>query len=256
MAQPAYATEHVQRFLLDHQIATLPELKAALGTAVDLTVFRKLKTLGALTSYSHRGAYYTLPTIARFDALGLWACRDVWFSRHGTLLATTEHHVTDAARGLRADELAAMLHVQVHDALLRLVEQRRITRQLVGGVYLYTARDAAVRRRQVAARRVADAVPMRTDAPVIEVAGDEVKAAIVLFYSLLDEQQRRLYAGLESLRLGHGGDQRLATFLGLDAQTVARGRHELLTQDVTVARVRRAGGGRPPVEKKRPKSSG
>jgi len=28
-------------------------------------------------------------------------------------------------------------------------------------------------------------------------------------YSLLDEQQRRLYAGLESLEWGHGGDQRM-----------------------------------------------
>ncbi|MDT5026431.1 MAG: hypothetical protein QOE61_2857, partial [Micromonosporaceae bacterium] len=26
---------------------------------------------------------------------------------------------------------------------------------------------------------------------------DELKAAIILFYSLLDERQRRLYAGLE-----------------------------------------------------------
>ena len=36
---------------------------------------------------------------------------------------------------------------------------------------------------------------------------DELKAAIILFFSVLDEQQRRLYAGLESLTLGHGGDR-------------------------------------------------
>ena len=33
---------------------------------------------------------------------------------------------------------------------------------------------------------------------------DELKAAIVLFSSMLDERQRRLYAGLESLKLGYG----------------------------------------------------
>jgi len=43
-----------------------------------------------------------------------------------------------------------------------------------------------------------------------------MKAAIILFYSLLDEQQRRLYAGLESMKLGHGGDSVLAEVLGLD----------------------------------------
>ena len=86
-----------------------------------------------------------------------------------------------------------------------------------------------------------------------EISPEELKASLVLFASLLDERQRRLYAGLESLKLGHGGDQRLARLLQLDAHTVARGRKELLAQDVEWARVRKHGGGRKPVEKKRPR---
>ena len=70
---------------------------------------------------------------------------------------------------------------------------------------------------------------------------------------MLDEQQRRLYAGLESLKLGRGGDRGLADFLDLDPHTVARGRQQLLAQDVEVDRARKAGGGRKPVEKKHPK---
>lgn len=89
-------------------------------------------------------------------------------------------------------------------------------------------------------------------ASALQIAPDELGAALLLFYSLLDEQQRRLYAGLESLRLGHGGDAQLAAFLGLDPHTVARGRQQLLDHDVATGRVRRSGGGRPPVEKKRP----
>ena len=57
----------------------------------------------------------------------------------------------------------------------------------------------------------------------------ELNAAIVLFYSMLDEKQRRLYTGLESLKLGHGGDRLLADLLGVDPHTVARGRRELMT---------------------------
>ena len=53
---------------------------------------------------------------------------------------------------------------------------------------------------------------------------DEINAAIILFCSLLDEQQRRLYAGLESMKLGHGDDSVLTEFLGLDPHTIARGR--------------------------------
>ena len=80
---------------------------------------------------------------------------------------------------------------------------------------------------------------------------DELKAAIILFYGLLDEQQRRLFAGLESIRLGHGGDTLLGDFLGLDAHTVARGRQQLLDRNIVSGRTRRQGGGRQPAEKKR-----
>jgi hypothetical protein len=67
---------------------------------------------------------------------------------------------------------------------------------------------------------------------------------------VLDEQQRRLYAGLASLQLG--GDRQIADLLHLDPHTVAKGRRQLLAQDIEVDRVRRVGGGRKPVGKKRP----
>ena len=70
-----------------------------------------------------------------------------------------------------------------------------------------------------------------------------------------DEQQRRLFAGLESLKWGYGGDRKEARLLGLDEETVARGRRQLLEQDVEPGRARKAGGGRKPVEKKRPRLS-
>ena len=91
--------------------------------------------------------------------------------------------------------------------------------------------------------------------PEAAIVPNELRAAIVLFFSSLDEKQRRLYAGLEALKTGRGGDARIDELLGLDASTVARGRRELLAQDVEVERVRTAGGGRKPVEKKRRKSS-
>ena len=106
---------------------------------------------------------------------------------------------------------------------------------------------------QLLTRRNVEAVPTVADASVLEVSDEELKASILLFYSLLDEQQRRLYAGLESLKLGRGGDRSLADFLDLDPHTVARGRQQLLTQDVEVDRARKTGGGRRRVEKKLPK---
>ncbi len=69
------------------------------------------------------------------------------------------------------------------------------------------------------------------------------------FLSTLDERQRRLYAGLESKKLGHGGDQQLATITGLNVETIARGRQELDRAEPS-DRIRARGGGRLPVEKK------
>jgi len=73
-----------------------------------------------------------------------------------------------------------------------------------------------------------------------------------LFLSRLDEQQRRWYVGLESKRIGHGGDRRLSQITGMDEKTIRCGRREL---DAALAgrptdRVRLSGGGRLPVEKK------
>ncbi len=249
----SFRSDELRSLLLRSKIATLDELKQALGTSVDVTVFRKLKPLDYLTSYSHRGRYYTLREIARFDEKGLWSHATVWFSQFGTLLATAASFVNRSPRGYFADELARALHVDVQDALHQLAQQRRVTRQIVSGLYLYTAIDRTIQQGQLLTRRNVEAVPTVVDASVLEVSEEELKASILLFYSLLDEQQRRLYAGLESLKLGRGGDRSLADFLDLDPHTVARGRQQLLAQDVEVERARKTGGGRRRVEKKRPK---
>jgi len=250
MRTPSFLSDDLRQFLRSKKIATLPELKQVLGTTVDTTVFRKLKELSYRSSYSHRGRYYTLAEIPQFDPQGLWSFQSVWFSRWGTLVTTVESLVSDAPQGYFAEELRQILHVEVKDALLQLVEQHRLARQPVTGLFLYCSSDPATRRRQVLARQALSEIPGSASA---EVSSEELKASLVLFASLLDEQQRRLYAGLESLKFGRGGDQKLAELLQLDAHTVARGRQQLLAQDVEWERVRKPGGGRKPAEKKRPK---
>lgn len=246
--------EWLRQLLLQRKIATMPELKAALGTEVDLTVFRKLRVLAYHSSYSHRGKYYTLDEIARFDKQGLWSFRSVYFSQYGTLRRTCERLVGDAEAGYATDELEQVLHVGVKDPLRELARQGRIGREKVAGRFVYFSADAAVRKHQWRARQVGEAQPRDLSFGAgLRVVPDELKAAIVLFFSLLDERQRRLYAGLESMKLGHGGDRQIAELLGLDPGTVARGRKQLLGEDVERERVRRKGAGRKPVEKKRRK---
>jgi len=229
--------------LLQHQkIATMPQLKAALGTSVTYTVLRKLSPLGYRSSYSHGGTYYTLDGIAQYDELGLWSHHHVHFSRQGTLLNTAQALVRQSAAGYLVPELEAVVHVAAKDALRQLVQAGRLFRREWEGRYLYCALERARRQEQWAARQAQ------------QESADDLPAAKALFYSLLDEQQRRLYAGLESLQCGYGGQQRAAQRFGLDVDTVARGQRELLSGQVLRERVRQPGGGRSAVEKKRRKS--
>ena len=162
--------------------------------------------------------------------------------------------VQDAEAGYATDELENVLHVRVKDPLRKLALDGRIFREKIDGRFVHFASDSSVRSKQQRARHVWAALPHNLPFGAgLRVVPDELKAAIVLFFSLLDERQRRLYAGLESMKLGHGGDRRVAELLGLDSSTVARGRTQLLAQDVERERVRRSGGGRPPAEKKRRK---
>lgn len=247
-----YQAEDLARLFRQRKVAAMPELKRALGTDADATVFRKLAELTCHTSYSHRGRFYTLDEIANFDHLGLWSFRSIWFSRFGTLVATVLELVTSSDAGYDAAELTSLLHVDCKQPLLNLWRAQRLARESLNGRLVYLSPQTADRRRQLSARRLLDAESPGLWQPAgVRVLPDELKAAIVLFHSLLDERQRRLYAGLEALKIGHGGDTQIAELLGMDPGTVAQGRRQLPSGEIDRERVRRAGGGRPSSEKKR-----
>jgi hypothetical protein len=113
----------------------------------------------------------------------------VWFSRLGTLVATIESFVNQGPRGWFADDLADALHAEAQDALHDLVRQGRLRRTNVAGRFLYTSADSRQSRDQIRTRQTASAVPLAADAFALQVPPDELKAIILLFYSLLDEQQ-------------------------------------------------------------------
>ncbi len=256
MATERFSGDSIVRLLERQQTATMDELKAVVGTRADMTIFRKLRALDYLSSYSHGGRYYALRSTAAFDPRGLWTHRGVHFSQCGSLLATVEAFVNRADRGYRAAELTAELQVQTKEPLLKLVRQRRLSRAEIAGVYVYCSGQPAKRREQrIRREHAAEQGHAFGPMPDRSVESNEAKAALVLFMSLLDEKQRRLFGGLESLRRGWGGVHEVAAALGLDPHTVAKGRRELLEHDVEMERVRRPGGGRPSTKKKRRRSS-
>ena len=232
------------------KVSDLAEIKEALGTQSTMTAFRKLKQLCYFTSYSHRGKYYTIKDIAKFNNKGLWSFRSIRFSQYGTLMETSKGFVNISEIGYSARELGEELEVRVQETLLHLHKNEKLFREKMSGVYIYVSADPTIRERQLLLRRQIESIPV--DTLSIKTINHELKAAIVLFYSILDERQRRLYAGLEAFKLGYGGDRKIANLLGLNTHTVGKGRRGLFSQDFESERVRKEGGGRKPVEKNTP----
>jgi hypothetical protein len=141
-----------------------------------MTVFRALKKHGYFTSYNHNAGYYTLAGIPQFDEMGLWAYRDVRFSRWGTLQDTLVALVQQAPAGLLANELQECVQTPVANLLARLVQQGRLQRQrLPGRCVLYVAatddgrQQWEQRQRQLAAaaEKLATGLPAGCPASVV-----------------------------------------------------------------------------------------
>ena len=246
MRPVAFPSSVLAATLRDLRVASLADLVKALGGPSTRTVFRKLDELDTLSSYSHRGKYYTLRSQARFDALGLWTHQNVRFSMHGTLRATAAALTAAAPRGWQARELDELLGVATHSVLRDLVAAGQLARVKRDGCFLYCATDPATQRRQLAARRAAR--PLLWLVPALRLA--RLATAVLRVVSLLDERQRRAVAGLAALLYGRGGDHCAAAWVGLHPKTVAKGRRELAGGRLLHGRVRRPGGGRKALVKK------
>ncbi len=249
MKSAIYDADILLNFLKTHKIATLDELKKCLGTDSYITVFRKLKELDYLSSCSHSGKYYTLRRIAKFDDNGLWYFNSVLFSSYTTLSEAIRVLVGKSFQGYTALEIEQLLNIKPNESLLKLTTARNICRVKISGKYVYFSSDRTIKTQQELRRESSDGAmcfPRLTSS----VAIDEVKAAVIIFFSILDEKQRRLYAGLESIKLGYGGDKVISEILGINIKTVQKGRHELLNNEISIKNIRKSGAGRRSTKKK------
>ena len=254
MKPEIYKADTLRTLMNKRKIVTMADLNLALGTNVSMTIFRKLQELSYVTSYSHRSKYYALTQNAKFDKQGLWAYQSVLFSQHETLIRTIEYFIEQSETGYSASELKDILRVEVKESLLRLFIKKKIYREKIFGHYVYFSTSSALKRKQLLFRKEQGQQQSVSSLMVpnfeSKVLAHELKAAIILFFSILNEKQRRLYAGLEALKLGHGGEQYISDLLGIDPHTVAKGRDELLSRDIKNDQIRQKGGGRKAIEKK------
>lgn len=83
----------------------------------------------------------------------------------------------------------------------------------------------------------------------------ELEQEMKKFYQTLSEKDKRRYAAVEALKLGHGGIVYIASLFGCHRGTISTGITELkgLSQESVYEReIRKAGGGRKPYEETYP----
>jgi len=241
-----YQTEPLKDAFCREKVLTLDVVKKALGMPARMTAFRRLKCLDYRASCSHAGRYYTLNEIADYDEHGLWVFNGICFSRHGSLVNTLEHLVCASREGYFASELQGLLHIRVRNALAGLCQGGRLHREQIGREYLYVSAMMGDRQLDRRKRSIQEGTANK---PEDAFGAEKIQEGLRTLLSVLNEKQRRLYLGFESMKLGYGGDTRISQVSGVNVKTIARGRRELDSKNVTPHRIRQAGAGRPSIKK-------
>ena len=201
-------------------VATMKQIRHQFQIS-HMTVVRALKKFGYYASYNYNAAYYVLRDVPEFDDWGLWAYRDVRFSRYRTLPATIVAVVEKAPAGLTVGELEERLQTKAGNVVSRLVSEGQVQRErLVGRHVVYLASDPEVRTQQLEQRQrqlQEEAARGATELPsgcsavdVIEV----LRAMILASDDDPDRLARRLQAG--GTRITAGQVRRVLEHYGME----------------------------------------
>jgi hypothetical protein len=134
-------------------VATMKQLRHQFRVS-HMTVARALKKFGYFASYNHNASYYVLRDVPQFDDWGLWAYRDVRFSRYRTLPATIVALVTTAPAGLTVQELEERLQTKAANLVSLLASRGQVqSERLIGRHAVYLATDPQLRAQQLELRQ-------------------------------------------------------------------------------------------------------
>jgi hypothetical protein len=173
MKTPQFTLNDLCRSFAHKTVLSKSELLEEYGCS-PMTLWRRLREVGYLTSYNYNSRYYTLATIPQFDDHGLWAYRDICFSKWGKLPETIVSVIERSPEGMTSQELVALLRVRNAKPLLTgLTVKQRLGRESLGRSFVYLAveesrHDQQLRRRieQAAVRRLPE--PQQVMALLVE----------------------------------------------------------------------------------------
>lgn len=171
MLKKSESIRALKRLFRRFPVVDLETLSQTLQTGSRMSIFRRLREIGYFSSYTHTGRYYTLAHIPQFDDYGLWLHQGIGFSQFGSLKATIVELVNRSPIGHTHMELNNLLRIRVHNTLLSVVREKRISRQRFEKAFLYLSAEPDHAREQICRRteQLADSQKAIPDIPITTV---------------------------------------------------------------------------------------
>ena len=128
----------MQKLLLKNRVMSVKQLRHEFRGRSRSSLFRDLRKLDEISSFTHTGQYHALKRSAAFDESGLWFFQDIGFSQYGTLKNTLVQVISDSRAGMTHKEMKTLFRIDVQKPLTDLVNTSAVTRQLLPRrIYVY-----------------------------------------------------------------------------------------------------------------------
>ena len=132
----------IRKLLQSKTVMSLKQIRHEIPDRPRSSLFRDLKRVELLTSYSHAGQYHALKSMVKFNPNGLWFYEQTSFSKYGTLKNTLIKIISNSPAGMTHKELKTLLRIQVQNPLTHLIKTNLLKRRLLSEqVFVYLSND-------------------------------------------------------------------------------------------------------------------
>ncbi len=134
----------IRKLLQAKKVMSLKQIRHEIPDRPRSSLFRDLKKVELLTSYSHAGQHHALKSMVKFNPNGLWFYEKISFSKYGTLKNTLIEIISSSPAGMTHKELKTLLCIQVQNSLTHLIKNELLQRRLLSGqVFVYLSHDGS-----------------------------------------------------------------------------------------------------------------
>ena len=132
----------IQNLLMTNGVMSVKQLRHEFSGRSRSSLFRDLRKLDVISSFTHTGQYHALKRTAQFDENGLWFFQAIGFSQHGTLKNALGQVISNSRAGMTHKEVKMLFRIEVQKPLTDLVNTSAVTRQLLPSrVFVYLSAD-------------------------------------------------------------------------------------------------------------------